>query len=36
MLRVVVPYHNRDLKLGTLHSIVRQSNLTVEEFINFL
>ena len=35
-LRVTVPYHNRDLKRGTLHSIVRQAELSHEEFLTFL
>ena len=30
---VVVPYHNRDLKPGTLRSIIRQAGWTPEEFI---
>jgi predicted RNA binding protein YcfA (HicA-like mRNA interferase family) len=35
-LRVTVPYHNKDLKPGTLASIINQAGLTVEEFINLL
>jgi predicted RNA binding protein YcfA (HicA-like mRNA interferase family) len=35
-LRVVVPYHNRDLKQGTLASIIAQAGLTVEEFLDLL
>ena len=35
-LRVTVPYHNRDLKRGTLQSIVKQAGLTNEEFLNLL
>lgn len=35
-LRVVVPYHNRDLKRSTLRSIIRQSGMTVEEFLELL
>jgi predicted RNA binding protein YcfA (HicA-like mRNA interferase family) len=31
-LRVTVPWHNRDLKRGTLASIIEQAGLTVEEF----
>lgn len=32
--RVVVPYHgNRDLKRGTLASIIRQAGMTEEEFL---
>ncbi|HCB22996.1 hypothetical protein A3B42_03340 [Candidatus Daviesbacteria bacterium RIFCSPLOWO2_01_FULL_38_10] len=30
-LRVTVPYHNKDLKPGTLRSILKQSGLTEEE-----
>jgi predicted RNA binding protein YcfA (HicA-like mRNA interferase family) len=29
---VIIPYHNRDLKPGTLHDITKQSGLTVDEF----
>ena len=35
-LRVTLPYHNKDLKLRTLDSIVKQSGLTHEEFKKFL
>ncbi|MGH9928061.1 MAG: type II toxin-antitoxin system HicA family toxin [Pyrinomonadaceae bacterium] len=35
-IRVVVPYHNRDLKPGTLASIIAQASLTVEEFVDLL
>ena len=31
--RVTLPFHNRDLKKGTLHSIVKQSGLSTEEII---
>ena len=31
--RVTVPYHNRDLKPGTLASIIEQAGLTVAEFL---
>ena len=34
--RVTVPMHNKDLKKGTLKSILRQAELSVEEFIKFL
>ena len=30
---VTVPVHNKDLRKGTLRSIVKQSGLTVDEFI---
>jgi predicted RNA binding protein YcfA (HicA-like mRNA interferase family) len=33
---IPVPYHNRDLKLGTLRSIIRQAGWTVEEFLKLL
>jgi predicted RNA binding protein YcfA (HicA-like mRNA interferase family) len=35
-LRVTVPYHNRDLKPGTLASIISQAGMTVEEFLGLL
>lgn len=35
-LRVVVPYHPGDIKRGTLRSILRQANLTVDELIALL
>ncbi|MCA1616553.1 MAG: type II toxin-antitoxin system HicA family toxin [Acidobacteria bacterium] len=35
-LRVTVPYHGKDLKPRTLASIVEQSGLTVEEFLDLL
>ena len=28
-----VPYHQRDLKTGTLHGIIKRSGLTTEDFI---
>lgn len=30
-LRVVIPYHNKDLKPGTLHNILKQAGITREE-----
>lgn len=30
-LRVTIPYHNKDLKPGTLQSILRQSGIKKEE-----
>jgi predicted RNA binding protein YcfA (HicA-like mRNA interferase family) len=36
MLRVTVPYHNRDLKRGTIQSIVKQAGFTNEEFLKLL
>lgn len=35
-LRVTVPFHNRDLKRGTLASIIRQAGLTASEFLDLL
>jgi predicted RNA binding protein YcfA (HicA-like mRNA interferase family) len=31
-LRVTLPWHNRDLKRGTVQGIVRQSGYTTDEF----
>ena len=33
-LPVTVPWHNRDLKKGTLRQIVRSAGLSVEEFLD--
>lgn len=33
---VVVPYHSGDLRLGTLRSIIRQTGLSEEEFLDLL
>jgi predicted RNA binding protein YcfA (HicA-like mRNA interferase family) len=35
-LRVTVPWHNKDLKLATLRSIVAQSGYTLAEFLDLL
>lgn len=35
-LRVSVPYHTRDLKIGTIASIIERAGLTVEEFLELL
>jgi predicted RNA binding protein YcfA (HicA-like mRNA interferase family) len=35
-LRLTIPMHNKDLPLKTLRSIIRQSGLSVEEFIDLL
>lgn len=35
-LHVVVPFHNHDLKRGTLQSIIKQSGFTTEEFLELL
>ena len=32
-LRVTLPWHSKDLKRGTLTSIIKQAGLTVEEFL---
>jgi len=34
--RVILPYHNKDLKKGTLHNILKQAGLSVDEFLKFL
>ncbi len=33
---VTIPYHNRDLKRGTLRSILRQAGITPEELRDLL
>jgi predicted RNA binding protein YcfA (HicA-like mRNA interferase family) len=35
-LRVTLPWHNKDLKRGTLASIIEQSGHTTEEFLKLL
>jgi predicted RNA binding protein YcfA (HicA-like mRNA interferase family) len=35
-LRVTLPWHNRDLKRGTLESIIEQAGYTIEEFSDLL
>ena len=35
-LRVTVPYHNRDLKRGTLAAILFQAGPSIEEFVGLL
>jgi predicted RNA binding protein YcfA (HicA-like mRNA interferase family) len=35
-LRVTLPYHTRDLKRGTLVSIIEQAGLTTEAFMDLL
>ncbi|MBI4256938.1 type II toxin-antitoxin system HicA family toxin [Candidatus Uhrbacteria bacterium] len=32
----VIPLHNKDLKRGTLRAIIRQSGMTVDEFLKLL
>lgn len=33
---VTVPYHNQDLKRGTLSGIIKQAGFTIEEFLDLL
>jgi len=33
---ITIPYHNKDLKKGTLRHIIKQAGLTVEEFLKLL
>jgi predicted RNA binding protein YcfA (HicA-like mRNA interferase family) len=33
---VTVPFHRKDLKRGTLKSILEQAGLSIEEFIRLL
>lgn len=33
---ITVPSHNRDLKKGTLHQIIRNSGLTAEGFLKLM
>jgi predicted RNA binding protein YcfA (HicA-like mRNA interferase family) len=35
-VRVTLPYHTRDLKRGTLASIIEQAGLTTEAFMDLL
>jgi len=35
-LGVTIPFHNKDLKKGTLRHIIKQAGLTTEEFLKFL
>ncbi len=35
-LRVTLPWHGRDLKRGTLGSIIQQAGYTVSEFLDLL
>lgn len=35
-LRVTLPWHNKDLKRGTLRSIVEQAGYTIDEFAQLL
>ena len=33
---VTIPYHNKDLRRGTLRNIIKQSGMTLEEFLELL
>ena len=35
-VRPVIPQHNKDLKKGTLRSIISQAGLSIEEFLKLL
>jgi predicted RNA binding protein YcfA (HicA-like mRNA interferase family) len=35
-IRVTIPWHNKDLKRGTMRSIIEQAGYTVEEFSKLL
>lgn len=35
-LGVTIPFHNKDLRKGTLKNIIKQSGLTLEEFLKLL
>ena len=35
-LRVTLPWHNKDLKRGTLRSIIKQAGFTTDEFAELL
>ncbi len=35
-LRIVVPFHNKDLKAGTLAAIIKQTGMSVDEFRKLL
>ena len=35
-LRVTLPWHGRDLKRGTLGSVISQAGYTVDEFLDLL
>ena len=34
--KVTIPIHNKDVPKGTLANIIRQSGMTVDEFLNLL
>jgi predicted RNA binding protein YcfA (HicA-like mRNA interferase family) len=33
---LVIPVHNRDLPKGTLHGIIADTGLTIEEFLEYI
>ena len=33
---ITLPWHNKDMRIGTLRHIIKQSGLTVEEFQHLL
>ena len=33
---VIVPIHHKDLKIGTLKSILEQANINLDQFIEYL
>ena len=33
---IIIPFHNKDLRKGTLKNIIQQSGLSIEEFTAFL
>lgn len=33
---LTIPLHSKDLPTGTLHAIIRQANLTIDEFMEFI
>lgn len=33
---IIIPFHNKDLRKGTLKNIIQQSGLTLEEFVELL
>lgn len=35
-LGITVPFHNHDLKIGTLRHIIKQSGLKIKEFLRLL
>jgi len=35
-LQVIVPFHAKDLKKGTLHQIIKGTGMSIQEFITYL